>query len=66
LEIKDLKVWVEVNDYGYVKNKYIDADGRLAGAGLKTIFNSKYFTASLTYSWATKPLAADYFEYEGK
>ena len=42
-------------DYGYVKNKYIDsgADGRLAGAGLKTIFNSKYFNASLTYSWAT-------------
>ncbi len=43
-------------DYGYVKNKYIDsgADGRLAGAGLKTIFSSKYFNASLTYSWATK------------
>ncbi len=42
-------------DYGYVKNKYIDsgADGRLAGAGLKTIFSSKYFNASLTYSWAT-------------
>ena len=42
-------------DYGYVKNKYIDAgaDGRLAGAGLKTIFNSRYFNASLTYSWAT-------------
>jgi len=43
-------------DYGYVKNKYIDsgADGRLSGAGLKTIFSSKYFNASLTYSWATK------------
>lgn len=42
-------------DYGYVKNKYVDsgADGRIAGAGLKTIFNSKYFNASLTYSWAT-------------
>ncbi|MES2962033.1 MAG: ShlB/FhaC/HecB family hemolysin secretion/activation protein [Pseudomonadota bacterium] len=42
-------------DYGYVKNKYIDdgADGRLAGAGIKTIFNSRYFNASLTYSWAT-------------
>jgi hemolysin activation/secretion protein len=42
-------------DYGYVKNKYVDsgADGRLAGAGLKTIFNGKYFNASLTYSWAT-------------
>jgi hemolysin activation/secretion protein len=42
-------------DYGYVKNKYADtgADGRLAGAGLKTIFNSRYFNASLTYSFAT-------------
>ncbi len=43
-------------DYGYVKNKYVDfgADGSLAGAGLKTIFSSRYFDASLTYSWATK------------
>jgi hemolysin activation/secretion protein len=42
-------------DYGYVKNKYADngSDGRLAGAGVKTIFSSKYFNASLTYSWAT-------------
>lgn len=42
-------------DYGYVKNKFIDngADGRLSGAGIKTIFNSRYFNASLTYSWAT-------------
>ncbi len=42
-------------DYGYIKNKYVDngADGRLSGAGLKTIFSSKYFNASLTYSWAT-------------
>ena len=42
-------------DYGYVKNKYVDegASGRLAGAGLKTAFNSKYFNASLTYSFAT-------------
>jgi hemolysin activation/secretion protein len=42
-------------DYGYVKNKFVDngADGRLAGAGLKTIFNNRYFNASLTYSWAT-------------
>ncbi len=42
-------------DYGYVKNKYINsgANGRLAGAGVKTIFNSRYFNASLTYSWAT-------------
>jgi len=37
-------------DYGYVKNKYVGsgADGRLAGAGLKTIFNNKYLNASLT------------------
>ncbi len=42
-------------DYGYVKNKYVDngADGRLSGAGIKTLFNSRYFNASLTYSWAT-------------
>ncbi len=42
-------------DYGYVKNKFIDngADGRLSGAGIKTLFNSRYFNASLTYSWAT-------------
>lgn len=42
-------------DYGYIKNKYADngADGRLAGTGLKTIFSSKYFNASLAYSWAT-------------
>ena len=39
-------------DYGYVKNKYIDngADGRLVGAGIKTLFNGGYFNASLTYS----------------
>jgi hemolysin activation/secretion protein len=42
-------------DYGYVKYKYVDkgASGRLAGAGLKAGFNSKYFDASLTYSFAT-------------
>ncbi|NBV06745.1 MAG: ShlB/FhaC/HecB family hemolysin secretion/activation protein [Proteobacteria bacterium] len=42
-------------DYGYTKYKYADngADGRLSGTGLKTIFSSKYFTSSLTYSWAT-------------
>lgn len=39
-------------DYGYVKNNYIDngAGGRLSGAGLKTIFNSQFFNASVTYS----------------
>lgn len=42
-------------DYGYVKNNHIDggSDGRLAGSGVKTIFSSRYFNASLTYSWAT-------------
>ncbi len=39
-------------DYGYVRNRYNDQSGRLSGAGLKTMFNSKYFTASLTYSCA--------------
>lgn len=39
-------------DYGYVKNKFADkgADGRLSGYGVKTIFSSKFFNASLTYS----------------
>ncbi len=42
-------------DYGFVKNKFVDegASGRLAGAGLKAGFNSKYFNSSLTYSFAT-------------
>lgn len=42
-------------DYGYVKNKYADSgsDGRISGSGVKTIFNGKYFDASLTCSWAT-------------
>lgn len=40
-------------DYGYVRNKYDGSDGRLAGAGFKSIFESKYFNAYLTYSWAT-------------
>ncbi|MBM3590730.1 MAG: ShlB/FhaC/HecB family hemolysin secretion/activation protein [Alphaproteobacteria bacterium] len=41
-------------DYGYVKNKYVSnsADGRLSGLGLKALFNSKYFNASITYSSA--------------
>jgi len=40
-------------DYGYVKNKYADdgSDGRLASVGAKTLFNGKYFDASLTFSW---------------
>ncbi len=40
-------------DYGYIHNKYRDTGGRLAGTGLKTSFDSNYFTASLTYSVAT-------------
>jgi hemolysin activation/secretion protein len=39
-------------DYGYAKIKYNGDSGRLSGAGLKTIFSSKYFDASLTYSAA--------------
>jgi hemolysin activation/secretion protein len=42
-------------DYGYIKNKHIgnESSGRLTGTGVKTIFSSKYFNGSLTYSWAT-------------
>ena len=39
-------------DFGYVRNKYNGSEGRLAGAGAKGIFESRYFNASLTYSWA--------------
>jgi hemolysin activation/secretion protein len=39
-------------DYGYVKTRYNGDSGRLSGAGIKTIFDGKYFSASLTYSWA--------------
>jgi hemolysin activation/secretion protein len=39
-------------DYGYVKTKYNAADGRLSGAGIKTIYSSEYFDASITYAWA--------------
>ena len=37
-------------DYGYAKTKYNGDSGRLSGAGMKTIFSSKYFDASFTYS----------------
>ncbi len=37
-------------DFGYVRNKFNGTDGRLSGAGVKTIFESRYFNASLTYS----------------
>jgi len=39
-------------DYGYVQNKYDGSDGRLSGAGIKTIFATNQLQASLTYSWA--------------
>ncbi len=39
-------------DYGHARLKYNGDSGRMAGAGVKTIFNSKYFSASLTYSQA--------------
>ncbi len=39
-------------DYGHARLKYNGDSGRMAGAGVKTIFNSKYFNASLTYSQA--------------
>jgi hemolysin activation/secretion protein len=39
-------------DYGHTRTKYNGNEGRLSGAGIKTIFGSKYFNASLTYSWA--------------
>ncbi|MCE3255401.1 MAG: hemolysin activator protein [Rickettsiaceae bacterium] len=39
-------------DYGYARNKYDGSDGRLSGAGIKTIFDSKYLNASLTYAAA--------------
>lgn len=39
-------------DFGYVRNKYNGSDGGLSGAGVKTIFDSKYFSASVTYSQA--------------
>lgn len=40
-------------DYGHIKNKFNSSSGRLAGTGIKTIFDSNYFSASLTYSVAT-------------
>ena len=39
-------------DYGHARLKYNVDSGRMAGAGVKTIFSSKYFNASLTYSQA--------------
>ena len=39
-------------DYGHARLKYNGDSGRMAGAGVKTIFSSKYFSASLTYSQA--------------
>lgn len=39
-------------DYGHAQNRYNSSGGRLSGAGIKTIFESKYFNASITYSQA--------------
>ncbi len=40
-------------DYGHVRVQANDTRGRLSGAGVKTIFESDYFNASLTYSVVT-------------
>jgi len=40
-------------DYGHTQTRFNNSGGRLAGAGVKTIFESRYFNASLTYSAAT-------------
>lgn len=37
-------------DYGYVHNRFDNSSGRLSGSGLKTIFDSKYFNAAITFS----------------
>lgn len=39
-------------DYGSVKNYYDSKGGRLSGAGIKTSYQAKYLSASLTYSKA--------------
>lgn len=52
--------WAQLNkfklepfyDYGHVRNKYDGDSGRMAGAGIKTIFESRYFNASVTYAQA--------------
>ena len=37
-------------DYGHVRVRASGEEGRLSGAGIKTIFGSKYFNASVTFS----------------
>lgn len=37
-------------DYGHVRFRGSGEEGRLSGAGIKTIFGSKYFNASVTFS----------------
>ncbi|MBP7710289.1 MAG: ShlB/FhaC/HecB family hemolysin secretion/activation protein [Rickettsiales bacterium] len=39
-------------DYGHARLKFNGESGRMSGAGVKTIFNSRHFSASLTYSQA--------------
>lgn len=52
--------WAQLNkfklepfyDYGHVRNQYDGESGRMAGAGIKMIFESRYFNASVTYAQA--------------
>lgn len=63
-------------DYGYANNKYDGSSGRLSGTGIKTIFYSPHFTASVTYSESlstsnlisstTKENQLVYFEFRAK
>ncbi len=39
-------------DYGYAKKYFDKQGGRLSGTGFRLIFDGKYFSASLTQSWA--------------
>lgn len=55
-------------DYGHVKNKYAEngADGRLAGAGLKTIFSRQLFKRFSNLFLGDKSLAINQLEHQGK
>lgn len=41
-------------DYGYVERFDLNKKYDISGTGLKTIFSSKNFTSSITFSWALK------------
>ena len=57
---ENLGYWAQLNkfklepfyDYGHVKNKFNSDSGRMAGAGVKTTFESRHFNASVTYGQA--------------